>query len=714
MLSPADALKRSPGTNSPLVGQIPLAPAGVQYAQPAGNMNNQFGSFDPNALDSTGFDPALFPPNFQTVQPQAFPDINQIAPSPSNQLVRRPTNQQLQTRSPMLPQQQWLSPTQPNGRAWEELGGEEDELNQKAAIAKREAQAKRKQIPPFVLKLWSFLNEDKNTDLIRWTDGGTAFTVLDEDEFARTLIPELFKHNNYASFVRQLNMYGFHKKVGLNANSMKAAEKKTKDPNVYWHEYFRQGREDLLWLIQKPQSKSTSNKRKRGQDSKEGDSDEDKRTSPDMDNATLTQLRNGDSDMVVMPKTEVAALRSEVQRLQRQQNVISKMISHLKDQNEQFYRQASEFQSLHDRHENSINAILTFLATFYNRSLEAGVDLSNMFGNAGTPQQHGTVVDMGDNDYQDANTNANTNQQLQRFRKPQLLLQGSPVGRSSSQQPRQVSTQPNSNRNSASPPQTNPKNLRPSTNSATSSRQPTASPHIKDADSDSPSALFNSQPSDNADMMSLINAANASTPQNTSSPAFDFSTALNHAQSANGSNPLTPQQRNNMLNLIANQQPSTSSQSGANNALVTPTPPPMPDLDQYAKHQEQLEMLARLQKEQDSKVQDLAGRIQPLSPNGSIPGLPAEGLGNEPDFDFDAFLQSPYDGGVGGQGTTGAGPAQGEDPNGLGFDFGVGVDDGVGDDLFGDVQGSNGEESEGPRVESLGSESDGLGTGGVS
>ncbi|KAF4547982.1 Heat shock transcription factor-like protein [Elsinoe fawcettii] len=723
MHSPADAIKRSPGTQSPLIGQIPVAGAGFQYPQPAGNMANQFGNqFDPNVMDSSGFDPALFPPQFQPVQPEAFPSASNVISSPSNQLVRRPTNNQLTTKSPMFPQQAWMSPAQPNGRAWEEIAGEEDELNQKAAIAKREAQAKRKQIPPFVLKLWSFLNEDKNTDLIRWTDGGSAFTVLDEDEFARTLIPELFKHNNYASFVRQLNMYGFHKKVGLNANSMKAAEKKTKDPNVYWHEYFRQGREDLLWLIQKPQTKSTSNKRKRGPDSKEDGSDEEKRTSPDMNDISLTKLRNGDSDLVAMPKSEVAALRSEVQKLQRQQTLISQMITHLKDQNQQFYRQASEFQSLHDRHENSINAILTFLATFYNRSLEAGVDLSNMFSNQNTPQQQGTVVDMGDNEYQVPNAST-PSQQIQKYRKPQLLLQSSPAPRPSSLQPGQVNTQPSSNRSSTSPPDA------ARITSAPSSRNQSTSPQIKDSDSPT-NNLLNTYPNDNSEMLSLINAANASTPPG--STPLDFSTALNHAQSANGSNPLTPQQRSNMLNLInaqqqqQRQQQSASSTSNppasggqANNALVSPTPPPMPDLAQFAKQQEQLEMLTRLQKEQEGRVQELAGRIQPLSPNGSIPGLASEGYDGSGDggFDFDAFLNQNYDNlsqgggagegvglGVDGQGGMEGGLGQGEeDPTGLSFDFGDDAD--LGDELFADVP------DEGPKVESLtgtGSESEGV------
>lgn len=650
-----------------------------------------------------------------------------------------------------------MSPTNNTGTAWEVNDSDQD-LDRKAAMAKKDAQAKRKQIPPFVLKLWSFLNESKNTDLIRWTDDGTAFTVLDEDEFARTLIPELFKHNNYASFVRQLNMYGFHKKVGLNANSMKAAEKKTKDPNVYWHEYFRQGRDDLLWLIQKPQTKSATNKRKRGQDQKEhgGESDDEKRASPEAPDSAVGQIRQSTQDVAPLPKSEVASMRQEIQRLQRQQSVISNIITKLKDQNEQFYRQASEFQSMHERHENSINAILTFLATFYNRSMEAGVNLNNMFGNPQS-QQHGSVVDVGDGDFADHNA-APTNQQLQRYRRPQLLLEGSPA-RDTSLQPGGVHTQPNSARTSTSPPSLDPnsnpqqrRNVSLGAQSRGASSQRTSnSPMIKEDVSTPPNNTANLLPpqfGENDDMISLINAANANSPSG-NSPQFDFSRALNHAQHANGAAPLTTQQRTEMLNLIAAQQSNTANnnnngpgtapgQAPPNSALSNPTPPPMPDLSQYARTQEQLEMLTRLQREQDSKVADLAGRLQPLSPTGSIPGLqdgygggagqlgggiggglgPGVGEGDgdvdgDGDFDIDAFINSGDGGyfqsfggeggagtgtGTGGTGTGGEGLGLGvagsgagvgggfgvgdNDPTGLDFDFGNAEG---GDDLFGDV-----------------------------
>ena len=539
-------------------------------------------------------------------------------------------------------------------------------------------------------------------------------------------------------------MYGFHKKVGLNANSMKAAEKKTKDPNVYWHEYFRRGREDLLWLIQKPQTKTSAAKRKRGQDQRDQyDSDDERRLSPEVEGQAIGRLRQGDDqDLVTLPKTEVSSLREEIQRLQRQQSVISKMIASLKEQNQQFYRQASDFQTLHDRHENSINAILTFLGTFYNRGLQAGVNLQNMFGNV--PQQ-GSVVDVGDGDFPE--TSATGAQQLQRFRRPQLLLEGSP-SRAQSLQPGKISSVPPSNRTSASPPSgAVPRNRVASVEeqgaTPTQSNRASVSPVLKD-DADTPNLL--AQYPENDDMVALINAANANTPSNGQN--FDFSTALNHAQNASGSNALTPQQRNDMLSFIAAQGQPGASQPGANNALMSPNPPPMPNLEQYKRTQEQLEMLTRLQREQDSKVQDLAGRLTPLSPTGSIPGLHnnggyggagqlghgADNIAPPSDFDIDAFINSDqgyfddlnmqaFDQNMlGNQDPNqdlGDHSFDNDDSTGLNFDFGNATNDGADgneaneDDFFGDgaaggVAGEAGEsEYEGGRVQSVHSGSEG-------
>jgi hypothetical protein len=44
--------------------------------------------------------------------------------------------------------------------------------------------------------------------LIAWSYAGTSFIVADASELAREVLPKYFRHNNFASFVRQLNMYG--------------------------------------------------------------------------------------------------------------------------------------------------------------------------------------------------------------------------------------------------------------------------------------------------------------------------------------------------------------------------------------------------------------------------------------------------------------------------------------------------------------------------
>ena len=82
------------------------------------------------------------------------------------------------------------------------------------------------------LTSYSRMVSDSATDnLIRWSDSGDSFfgellligphaipltpqqyaLVIDHERVAHDVLPRWFKHSNFASFVRQLNMYGFHK-----------------------------------------------------------------------------------------------------------------------------------------------------------------------------------------------------------------------------------------------------------------------------------------------------------------------------------------------------------------------------------------------------------------------------------------------------------------------------------------------------------------------
>lgn len=55
------------------------------------------------------------------------------------------------------------------------------------------------------------LEDPSYSSVVRWGDEGDSFVVLENEKFTKSILPKHFKHSNFASFVRQLNKYDFHK-----------------------------------------------------------------------------------------------------------------------------------------------------------------------------------------------------------------------------------------------------------------------------------------------------------------------------------------------------------------------------------------------------------------------------------------------------------------------------------------------------------------------
>lgn len=111
--------------------------------------------------------------------------------------------------------------------------------------------AASKQQPSFVSKLYSMLEDDSISEMICWGPSGTVFSVANPAEFSKVVLPNWFKHSNWQSFVRQLNMYGFHK---VNHTYQGTPE----DEVQVWefkHPSFRRGEAHLLNDIKRKSSR---------------------------------------------------------------------------------------------------------------------------------------------------------------------------------------------------------------------------------------------------------------------------------------------------------------------------------------------------------------------------------------------------------------------------------------------------------------------------
>jgi hypothetical protein len=58
---------------------------------------------------------------------------------------------------------------------------------------------------------YRMLEDPSIAQVVSWGPAGDSFVVKDMNEFTKSILPRMFKHSNFASFVRQLNKYDFHK-----------------------------------------------------------------------------------------------------------------------------------------------------------------------------------------------------------------------------------------------------------------------------------------------------------------------------------------------------------------------------------------------------------------------------------------------------------------------------------------------------------------------
>lgn len=95
----------------------------------------------------------------------------------------------------------------------------------------------------FPLKLHEILSQiERNNDdhIVGWLSHGRSFKIHNQEEFVNTVLPKYFVMTKKSSFLRQLNLYGFHR-----------LSKAGPDQGSYYHEKFLRGMKFLSRRMQR-------------------------------------------------------------------------------------------------------------------------------------------------------------------------------------------------------------------------------------------------------------------------------------------------------------------------------------------------------------------------------------------------------------------------------------------------------------------------------
>ncbi|KAJ3238927.1 stress-responsive transcription factor hsf1 [Chytriomyces hyalinus] len=234
------------------------------------------------------------------------------------------------------------------------------------------ASSAAKTVPAFLNKLYNMVS-DPSSNLIHWTDDGHAFIVEKHEEFAQKLLPRFFKHNNFSSFVRQLNMYGFHKVPHLQQGAL------VQEDNVaeYWefaNPHFQRNQPDLLCLVTRKKGGQTADVGKSVSttvDKKEpGIVDAINPSTSTSSSSTAAAVSNGPTG--AGPLVDVNAIVSEISAIKRHQITISTDLKTIQRENQALWNESIVLREQYQRQQDTIDKIVRFLATVFEARNKAG------------------------------------------------------------------------------------------------------------------------------------------------------------------------------------------------------------------------------------------------------------------------------------------------------------------------------------------------------
>ncbi|XP_062440785.1 heat shock factor protein 3-like isoform X3 [Rhea pennata] len=188
-------------------------------------------------------------------------------------------------------------------------------------------------VPGFLAKLWALVEDPQSDTVICWSRNGENFCILDEQRFAKELLPKYFKHNNISSFIRQLNMYGFRKVIALE-NGMITVEKSS--VIEFQHPFFKRGKAHLLENIKRKVS------------------------------AVRTE------DLKVCTE-DLHKVLSEVQEMREQQNNMDVRLANMKRENKALWKEVAVLRQKHSQQQKLLSKILQFILSLMRGNYIVGV-----------------------------------------------------------------------------------------------------------------------------------------------------------------------------------------------------------------------------------------------------------------------------------------------------------------------------------------------------